>query len=213
MNPTGFIALSVVIVLVPGPAVTLVLKQSLLRGRSAALQTAGGVFVADLVWMIASVLGITAVIVASKPVFGAIRLAGALYLAWLGIGLLLDRSARTADEPASTPDSASRRTPSARRLHPFVEGLLCDLSNPKTLLVFTSIIPQFLPVDGAHPIQVAVLGLLFALIGFGSLLLYTITFGGIGIRWLRSRTGDVLLRASGMILLAFGIRLALDPLD
>lgn len=204
MDLVGFAALSAVIVLVPGPAVTLVMKNSMLRGRRAALVTAAGVFTADLFWMAASVAGLTAVLVASRPVFQSIRLLGALYLCWLGLGLLIARR-RTSDEPA--------RPTRRGRLGPFAEGALCDLSNPKTMLVFTSVIPQFLPAEGGRAHQIAVLGVAFALIGFASLLLYTLVFGRIGLTGLRSRTGDVLLRASGVVLLAFGIRLALDPLD
>lgn len=218
MDLVGFAALSAVIVLVPGPAVTLVMKSSMLRGRTAALQTAAGVFVADLFWMVASVVGLTAVLVASRPVFQTIRLLGALYLCWLGLGLLLARR-RDGDptDPAIARGSMNR-TGAARlfrgmRLTPFVEGALCDLSNPKTMLVFTSVIPQFLPATGGAAHQVALLGLAFAVIGFGSLLLYTLIFGGIGLAGVHSRVGDALLRLGGAILVVFGVRLALDPLD
>lgn len=212
MDLWGFLTLSTVIVLVPGPAVTLILKQSMLRGRGAALWTAAGVFTADLFWMAATVAGITAVLVASRPVFQTIRILGALYLCWLGLGLVFAR--RRGDEPTDVParDGAARFF-GAMRLTPFVEGALCDLSNPKTMLVFTSVIPQFLPAEAARPVDAALLGVLFAVVGFGSLLLYTLVFGRIGVGALRSRTGDLLLRAGGIVLVAFGVRLALEPLD
>lgn len=145
MDIWGFTALAAVLVAIPGPAVTLVMKQSLMRGQSAAFRTAAGVFTADLFWIAASVIGLTAIIVASQPLFQAIKLLGAIYLCWLGANLVFRRRAAAA---ADGPDQETRRL----RLSPFAEGVMCDMSNPKTLLVFTSVIPQFLPTDGGHPL-------------------------------------------------------------
>lgn len=90
---------------------------------------------------------------------------------------------------------------------------MCDLSNPKTLLVFTSVIPQFLPNDGGSLVQATVLGVTFAALGFGSLAIYALVFGRIGLAGLESRFGDAVLRVSGAVLVFFGIRPALEPSD
>jgi len=203
MDLWGFAALAVVLVAIPGPAVTLVMKQSLVRGRKDALRTALGVFSADLFWVAAAVVGLTAIIVASQPLLLAIRILGAMYLCWLGATLLLRRKHQleTAEQGTGT-----RRL----RMSPFTEGVMCDLSNPKTLLVFTSVIPQFLPADGGNPAQAALLGVTFAALGLISLLVYAFVFGRIGFTGLQSRVSDALLRVSGAILIAFGIRLATE---
>lgn len=208
MDILGFAALAAVLVAIPGPAVTLVMKQSLVRGRPAAFRTALGIFSADLFWVGASVVGLTAVIVASQPVFEAIKILGAVYLCWLGATLLFRRRRASAESDGQR-DVASRRL----RLSPFVEGAMCDLSNPKTLLVFTSVIPQFLPADGGHPAEAAVLGVTFAALGLLSLLAYAVLFGRIGLAGLESRIGDALLRISGALLVVFGVRLAVEPTD
>lgn len=210
MDLSGFALLAALLVAIPGPAVTLVMKQSLVRGRGAALRTALGVFTADLFWVIASVVGLTAVIVASQPVFQAIRILGALYLGWLGVTLLFRRRAGGAD---ALETAENRESPPRRRLGPFAEGALCDLSNPKTLLVFTSVIPQFLPTDGGHPLQAALLGVTFAVLGLGSLIVYAYVFGRVGLSGLQSRTADAILRLSGAVLVVFGVRLAIEPAD
>lgn len=88
---------------------------------------------------------------------------------------------------------------------------MCDLSNPKTLLVFTSVIPQFLPVDGGSPLQAVTLGVTFAALGLASLVVYALIFGRIGLEGLESRAGDAILRLSGAVLVFFGIRLATEP--
>lgn len=205
MDIIGFAVLAAVLVAIPGPAVTLVMKQSLMRGRRDAIRTAAGVFSADLFWVAASIAGLTAVIVASQPVFQAIRIVGAAYLCWLGLSLVVRRRQSVGDGMAST----DRRL----RLSPFAEGAMCDLSNPKTLLVFTSVIPQFLPSDGGSVFQAALLGVTFATLGFAALLLYGLVFGRIGLAGMESRVGDVVLRVSGAVLVVFGIRLALEPSD
>lgn len=183
------------------------MKQSLMRGRTEAFRTAAGVFTADLFWVAASIVGLTAVIVSSQPVFHAIRVVGAIYLCWLGATLLLRR--RRSSRAAADDDEATGRL----RLSSFVEGVMCDLSNPKTLLVFTSVVPQFLPSDGGSVLQATILGVTFAALGFGSLVVYALVFGRVGLAGLESRVGDAILRASGAVLIFFGVRLAVEPSD
>lgn len=205
MDLAGFALLAIVLVAIPGPAVTLVMKQSLIRGRREAFTTAFGVFSADLFWVAASIVGLTAVIVASQPIFQAIRILGAVYLCWLGATLIFRRrKASHASEHSAAP---ARRL----RLSPFAEGVMCDLSNPKTLLVFTSVIPQFLPSDGGTPLHAITLGVTFAALGLGSLIVYALIFGRIGLEGLESRAGDAILRIGGAFLVFFGIRLATEP--
>ena len=79
--------------------------------------------------------------------------------------------------------------------------------------MFTSVIPQFLPSDGGSVVQATTLGVTFATLGFGSLVIYSLVFGRIGLAGLESRLGDALLRASGGVLVFFGVRLAVEPSD
>jgi threonine/homoserine/homoserine lactone efflux protein len=87
----AFTALSAVLVVIPGPAVMLVLKHALTRGQVPALFTAAGVLVADLVWAMASVVGLTALLVSSQIAFDLVRYLGAAYLTYLGVRLMLAR--------------------------------------------------------------------------------------------------------------------------
>jgi threonine/homoserine/homoserine lactone efflux protein len=196
----AFLVLVAVLVAIPGPAVTLVLERAVAAGWRPALALSAGVFTADLVWVAASVAGITALVVASGPAFAALRLAGAAYLVYLGLKLLLGRSTTPTSERGS-------RTPSLHRS--YAQGVACDLSNPKTALVFTSVLPQFLTGD-AGGLDVAVLGVAFALAGLASLLVW-IAVGTATRRALTaSRVRDAVLRLSGGVLVIFGVRLALE---
>jgi threonine/homoserine/homoserine lactone efflux protein len=201
----SFIALTGLLVAIPGPAVILILKSTLLRGRRSAMLVAVGVLGGDLVWAAAAVGGVTAVVIASRPAFEALRLAGAAYLIYLGLKLLLGR----ADHLVVTDRVATGMVASSGR-RSFGEGMLCELSNPKTLVVFTSVIPQFLS-GGADAAAVAGYGVLFALLGFASLTVYVAVVGrtrqAVG---RRSRLPRILLRGSGGVLTLFGVGLLAD---
>ncbi|WP_409465687.1 LysE family translocator [Amycolatopsis sp. GA6-003] len=199
----AFSALSVLLVLIPGPAVMLVLKSAVARGRGPALLTALGVLAADLVWAGASVAGLTALLVSSQVAFDVVRYLGAAYLIFLGAKLLVTRA-------AAGPDVAALSTGRPRGgWRAFREGLLSDLSNPKTVIVFTSVIPQFLH-QGAHPADTLVLGSAFAVIGFLSLTGYALVFSSAAKLLRNARVTRAILRAGGAILAAFGVGLALE---
>ena len=202
----SFTALAAVLVAIPGPAVMLIMRSAVLHGRRAATLIAFGVFSGDLVWIAASVTGLTAVLVASRPAFEALRYAGAAYLIYLGLRLLIQGSSKAdptqGEQPATRAGRASQRG--------YVQGALCELTNPKTLLVFTSVIPQFAP---ARPgvFDLALFGALFAVLGLLSLLTYASVLGGTH-RFVRhKKLTDVLTRAAGAALAGFGIDLAADP--
>jgi len=199
----AFLVLAGVVVVIPGPATTLVMKNAVVRGFGSAVVTAGGILVADLLWMLASVAGVTAILVASEPAFAAIRIAGAVYLTWLGLRLLLGRGEVFGDRARQ----AARRPAPTRRA--FGEGVLCDLSNPKTLIVFTSVIPQFAPTD-AGPGGLAAYGVTFALLGLVSLVVYAAVFAQMRRVGGHVRVRRALLRCAGAALIAFGLRVATE---
>ena len=113
-----------------------------------------GVLTADLVWALASVAGLTAVLVSSQIAFDVVRYVGAAYLIYLGIKLLLTRGTIT------SPDAPVLIGKPRSRLRAFREGLVSDLSNPKTVIVFTSVIPQFIH-HSARPVDTLILGAVF----------------------------------------------------
>jgi threonine/homoserine/homoserine lactone efflux protein len=199
----AFVALSSVIVAVPGPAVMLVVKSTLLRSRRAAMLVAVGVLCGDLIWAAAAVGGITALIVASRPAFEVLRFAGAAYLVYLGLRLLLARGTQL-DVPPATPAATGRSSSRS-----FGEGLLCELSNPKALIVFTSVIPQFVSHD-APAGEVAVFGVLFAVLGFVALATYATVLGLTRRAVPRRRLREAVLRTSGGLLMLFGVGLVVD---
>jgi threonine/homoserine/homoserine lactone efflux protein len=199
----AFAALAAVLVVIPGPAVILVLKSAMLRGRGSALLTALRVLTADLIWATASVVGLTALLVSSQTALTVVRVAGAAYLFYLGVRLLRTREFNVSVEAeAGVP---SKVTPARA----FGEGFLCDMSNPKTVLIYASVIPQFLNASSSG-LDAFVLGLVFAALGFAASVMYALVFGAARTLLSNGRVMRNVLRSSGGILVLFGVGLLVE---
>ncbi|WP_039923989.1 LysE family translocator [Amycolatopsis decaplanina] len=135
-----FTAAAAVIVIVPGPDQALLLQTSAAAGRPAAVRTAGGVLLGIVLWGVASVLGLSALLANGSVAFRIVTVVGAVYLVWLGITAL--RSAVSAAHPA--PRREDRGNSGF-----FLRGLLMNCLNPKIGLFYLSILPQFLPGSAA----------------------------------------------------------------
>lgn len=125
----------------PGPSVLATMSVAMSAGRRAALIFASGVISGSFVWALAATLGISALIVAYPPLIAAIKIAGGLYLLWLGYRA--GRAAWATRHPAMA--AASPATPVLGRL--YLRGLLMHLTNPKALLVWMSIVVMGAPAD------------------------------------------------------------------
>jgi homoserine/homoserine lactone efflux protein len=132
--------------LTPGPAVLLVLSQGLSRGSLASIWSGLGILAGNTFYFILSATGLGMVVAASHDLFSAVRWIGAAYLVWLGV--------RTFRGHASV--SAVRAAGDAGWM--FVNGFILQAANPKALLFFTALLPQFIDPAGNVPAQVVVLG-------------------------------------------------------
>ncbi|MEI5666289.1 LysE family translocator [Bosea sp. CCNWLW174] len=186
-----------VIVIVPGPTVTLIIANSLRHGSRAGLLNMAGTQ-AGLLIMIAIVgIGLSSVIAAMGHWFDWVRLAGAAYLIWLGWKMY--RSAG-----AVADDAIEARPP---RGGFFLQGLLVALSNPKTLVFFGAFFPQFLDPARDYATQIAIMGataMLFAAVSDSA---YAILSGRAG-RFLSQRRVRLMSKVSGGFLIGGGLWLA-----
>ena len=201
MELVPFVLVSAVVIAAPGPDTALVVRNALFGGRRLALATSVGVTCGLAVWSLAAVVGVAAVLRRSEPAFTALKLVGALYLAWLGIQALRMAWAGREPEPAVAPT----RSPRARR--GLREGFLSNLSNPKIAVFFTSFLPQFAPSDSGFAALFA-LGLLFCLTTLVWLAGYAVAVARAGDVLRRRRVRHVVESVTGAVLIAFGIRLA-----
>jgi RhtB (resistance to homoserine/threonine) family protein len=196
-----FLAVSAIVVVTPGVDMALVTKNALLHGRSAAQATAVGINLGILVWTVAAVLGLAALIATSAAAFTLIKLAGAVYLIYLGVQAL--RGSR-----AEAPPPDARATPG--RGSAFRQGLASNLLNPNIAVFFTSLLPQFVDADRAGPRELLLLGALFNLMG----LVWLLTYAAVAARgrdiFRRPRIRRAVDRVTGVTLVALGVRLALE---
>ncbi|MEU3713021.1 LysE family translocator [Streptomyces catenulae] len=146
----GFTAVAALLTVSPGPDFAVVLRTALGSGRRAALCSAFGIAAGCFVWGLAGAVGLTAMLSASEAAYGALRVAGALYLMWLGVQALRaarrDRTAPGEAAPAvaeGTADGAGAAGISPLRA--FRTGLLTNVLNPKVGVVYLSLLPQFIP--------------------------------------------------------------------
>ncbi len=147
-----FALAALVLVLIPGPNMAYCLSRTLCQGCRAGLISLAGVLTAYCVHILATALGLTALLLASPAAFEAIRYAGAAYLLWLAWRMLNRTSAASL---------AISSLPPAPRLALFCSGFLVNLLNPKAVLFYATLLPQFLrPESGALMAQSLQLGAL-----------------------------------------------------
>ena len=196
-----FLAAALLVALAPGPDNLMVLSLGMSRGRRAGVAFGLGRALGCLNHTLLAALGVSALIAASPAAFIALKVAGGLYLVWIGVQAI--RHARPVGAPAAGP--ASPETPA--RL--FARGLVANAINPKVILFFLAFLPQFVAAARGHVAwQIAQLGALFtvaAVVVFGAIGYFA---GGIGERLARRpAAGAWLDRAAGGIFVALGLRL------
>ena len=199
---TLFFVTSMVLIATPGQDMILVMSRSMAQGPKAGLATAAGVSLGLIGHTILATLGLGAVLRTSQWLFVALKLVGAVYLVYLGIGLLCTRR-----DQFTFGTSARRST--ARLLF---DGAFSNVSNPKIALFFFAFLPQFVSPDAPRPtLSLFLLGLVFALLKFLLKAAIGLSAGFLS-GWLRARPSALkwLYRSSGAILIGLGFRLAME---
>jgi RhtB (resistance to homoserine/threonine) family protein len=200
----AFLGISALVIMTPGPDTAITIRNTLTGGRAGGVATALGVATGQAIWALATSAGIVALLVASEPLFQAVKYAGAAYLVWLGL-----QSLRAALRPA--PGRSAIAT--ARPLTPgsaFSQGLVSDLSNPKMAAFFTSLLPQFVPPDTASFAGLILLGLLFSLLTLFWLVFYTLAIARVGNVLRRLAIRRALEGITGAALIGLGLKLATE---
>lgn len=200
----AFLGISVLVICTPGPDTAMTIRNALLGGRPASLATALGVSTGLAIWALATSAGLVALLIASEPLFLAVKYAGAAYLVWLGL-----QSLRAAFGSGAPPLAIEQ--PAARRLAPrqaYLQGVASDLSNPKIAAFFSSMLPQFAPAGATDFLGLAALGLLFSLMTLLWLSGYALATARMGDALRRPRIRRTLDGITGAALIGLGLKLA-----
>ncbi|MFF0774666.1 LysE family translocator [Nonomuraea wenchangensis] len=154
-----FCALTLGLLVVPGPAVLYIVTRSVAQGRSAGLISMLGVHAGSVVHVAAAALGLSALLAASATAYAVVKWGGIAYLVWLGVRNLVRRGGGE--------EALELRVQSKRRL--FWEGVVVNVLNPKTAIFFLAFLPQFTdPAAGPVGPQILLLGLLWIVLGMAS---------------------------------------------
>ncbi|WP_243795380.1 LysE family translocator [Saccharopolyspora gloriosae] len=206
---SGFVLVAILGVITPGLDTMLVLRQALLGGRWNGLASAVGITLGCLVWGSASVVGLTALITASEVAYNVVRIAGAVYLIWLGgsalwKSLLRNRAGNGSEQDWSAGNDAITRRSALR------SGLVTNLLNPKVGVFYMSLLPQFIPMNSNSALWG---GLLVAI----HLSIYLIWLPSLV--WVADHARSVLIRpkvrrwmdrATAGVLLGLGLKMAIE---
>jgi threonine/homoserine/homoserine lactone efflux protein len=192
-----FLATGVVLLIIPGPAVLYVVTRSIEMGRSGGIASVAGITTGTIVLISLATAGLSSLILASTAAFDAVRYAGAAYLILLGLRRLLTRGA---EQAAHEPMPLSRR-------RAYTQGVVVNVTNPKTIVFIFAFIPQFVDPHARHVwLQVLVLGLSFACLGFLSDSVYALAAGTVADR-LRGSAGIARFERwfGGSVLIGLGV--------
>jgi threonine/homoserine/homoserine lactone efflux protein len=195
-----FLLASVAVIMTPGQDMILVMSRAVAQGTRAGLATAAGVSVGLVGHTVLATLGLGALLRTSEWLFTAIKLVGAAYLVYLGVQLLLTRTAQL-KAAASAPQSQWRL---------FLSGAFSNISNPKIAVFYFAFLPQFVAPDALQPtLSSMVLGLVFAALTFVIKGPVAVFAGSLSV-WFQTRPQALLwvYRFSGVVMIGLAVRLA-----
>jgi len=198
----AFVTVSALLIIAPGPDMALVARNALRAGQTGAWSTALGVGAGILVWGVAAICGLAALLAESAAAFTVVKLIGAAYLLYLGV-----QSLRTRSDLGPTAGPAGSDRPGWTAT--FRQGVLGNLLNPKAAVIFVTVIPQFIkPGDPAA--RLVLMLLVFEAMIVGWLTVYGFALSRAGQSRLGRRVQGALRRLTGLVLIGFALRLAVE---
>jgi len=197
----AYLGVSLLVIATPGPDTVLTVRNTLLGSRTGGVFTAAGVAVGQGIWALAASAGLVALLVASEPVFEAVKWLGSAYLVWLGAHSLWEAWRGHAALAAGITASSTRLMPATA----FRQGLLSNLGNPKMAVFFSSLLPQFSDTSFG---SLAILGLVFCTMTFAWLLAYAVAISLAGDFVRRQSVWRTIEAIAGAALVALGLKLA-----
>ena len=206
----AFVGVCVLITLVPGLDTALVTRNVILRGRRAGIVTALGTSSGLFVHAMAVALGVSTILMRSATAFEAIKLAGAAYLGLLGLLALRASLRRTGSAGDPAPQAGAPRFP--RLTHPYLQGLLTNVTNPKAIAFFLTFLPQFLGTGPGAVSKALALAVIPVALSLLWLTLYATFIGRIAATLRRPAVQRWQERLLGVVFIGFGVRLAVERL-
>ena len=193
---------SAILIVIPGPSVLFTVGRALAYGRRTALLTVCGNVAGNYLVATCVAFGLGSLVQRSAQVFLAVKLAGALYLIWLGVQAIRHR--------ASLAEAFSAQVPARGDARSVREGFLVGVTNPKAFILFGAVLPQFVDRAAGHvPVQMLLLALISVAIGLVSDSTWALAAGGLRAWFTRSPRRFALLGgAGGLAMIGVGVSVA-----
>lgn len=199
----AFLAAATILTITPGVDTAMVLRSATVEGRRSAVLASVGIGLGCLIWGAAVSLGLGALLHASELAYSIVKLAGAAYLLWLGVRLLLKPRAAMGEAPTQV---AARNAGDA-----FWRGLLTNLLNPKIGVFYITFLPLFVPKGAGiagYSFFLACLHVLLTFAWFAALIAATVPLGRV-LR--RPKAVTIMDRLTGVVFVGFALKLAASP--
>ncbi|MFD9365177.1 LysE family translocator [Priestia megaterium] len=198
INYEAFLLTGILLNLIPGADTMYIVGRSMSQGRKAGVYSVLGIITGSLVHTLFVAFGLSLILVKSVFLFNTIKMIGVIYLVYLGIRMILDKS-----NPSF---QAATDTLNIRKI--YIQGMLTSLTNPKVSMFFIAFLPQFIDTKASGPIPFLILGLTFTVTGLLWCLFvsYFSSYVTIKLRG-NQRIGTVLNKLTGLIFIGMGIKL------
>lgn len=194
-----FFLLSLFVVMSPGIDTALITKRTISGGQKDGYKMALGITSGSLVHTVAAAFGLSAILMQSAVAFEIVKTLGALYLIYLGISSFITRRKKN----GTIHDEGKKGSA-------FKQGLLSNVLNPKVAMFFLTFLPQFVRPGGETTQQLLIMGVIYTLLSIGWFFVYVFFINFLR-DWLMSpKVQSVMDKATGMVLIGFGLKLALD---
>lgn len=201
-----FASIAFIATITPGPAILLVTTHSVTFGTRSSIATMLGNVTGLFIMSLLSVMGLSAVILHSAPIFFLVKMAGAVYLVYLGVKLW--RHGFGLDELRSVPSDAVQPRPRATKL--FANGLFVALSNPKAIAFTTALFPQFILPEQPIALQFTILIVTFMFLSFACLFAYAVMAAETKNRSTHIKLPGIMSKVFGGAFIGSGVFLAIQ---
>ena len=199
----AFAGICLLLAVTPGPDMAVVTKNALAHGRRGVVLTTTGIALALAIWIVATAIGLAALLRASGDALFVLKLVGAAYLAYLGLRTLMESRRRPDDLLAGVPIAAPAHAI-------FRQGFFSAISNPKLGVFFVTFLPQFVAPGQAVLPRLLLLGAIFAVIGWTWMNAYGLFVTRVRQFITAPPVRQWMERVTGVVLLGFGLRLAVE---
>ncbi|ADD67799.1 Lysine exporter protein (LYSE/YGGA) [Denitrovibrio acetiphilus DSM 12809] len=196
-----FASTAVLLAMAPGPDIIYVITRGVTQGRASAMAAAAGFSLGNIAHTLFAIIGISAIIKASAFAFTLIKIAGAVYLIYIGIKIFRSGSAKAGrDNKLLAPKTV------------FIQSVTANMLNPKVAIFFIALFPQFIRTQNGHEsIQMALLGVVFIICTFFVFSACALFSGQIGeVLKSKNNSSGLLNKLAGTVLMGLGVALALS---